>query len=241
MKTNLEIDEILIRLKEALKIGSDAELSRFLEVSKSTLSNWKKRGSIDYDLLFSKCEHLSKDWLLTGQGMQNIADVVAGNTTINEGNKRKYEFVNEDGQEYEKVKTFNVLPIPFVSVNAIAGFGNGEFSIAEQDVKDYYVIPKFKDRKIDFMIEVCGSSMYPKYNSGDVVACRIIKESNFIQWNKVHVIATAEQGILIKRLKKSEIKSCMLAVSDNKDYEPFDIPMKEITGIAIVVGVIRLE
>lgn len=234
MKTNLEIDEILIRLKEALKIGSDAELSRFLEVSKSTLSNWKKRGSIDYDLLFSKCEHLSKDWLLTGQGMQNIADVIAEKP-------HKVELAKEGKPPYNNVRKQDQTLIPFVSVNAIGGFGNSEFSIAEQDVKDFYVIPKFKDRKIDFMIEVSGSSMYPKYNSGDVVACRIINESSFIQWNKVHVIATKEQGVLIKRLKKSEAKDFLLAVSDNKDYEPFDIPMKEITGVAIVVGVIRLE
>lgn len=131
--------------------------------------------------------------------------------------------------------------IPFVSINAIAGFGNANFSIGERDVKDYYVVPKFKDRKIDFMIEVSGSSMYPKYNSGDVVACRIIRESKFIQWNKVHVIATKEQGILIKRLKKSQEPNCLLAISDNKDYEPFDIPEVEIEGIAIVVGVVRLE
>lgn len=128
-----------------------------------------------------------------------------------------------------------------VDILAIGGFGSGEFSVADQDVKDYYVIPKFKSRKIDFMIEVCGSSMYPKYNSGDVVACRIIRESNFIQWNKVHIVATIEQGVLIKRLKKSIVKGCLLVVSDNKDYEPFDIPEKEITGIAIVVGVVRLE
>lgn len=238
MKTTLEIEVIISRLKEALKISSDVELSRFLEISKSTLSNWKKRGSIDYDLLFSKCEHLSKDWLLTGQGMQNIADVIAGK--VSEGKMDACE-ANEKKPKYESIKMLDVPPIPFVSINAIGGFGNSEFSIAEQDVKDYYVIPKFKDRKIDFMIEVCGSSMYPKYNSGDVVACRTINESNFIQWNKVHIIATEEQGILIKRLKKSKSKDCLLAVSDNKDYEPFDIPLKEITGIAIVVGVIRLE
>jgi phage repressor protein C with HTH and peptisase S24 domain len=240
LKTNLEIDEILSRLKEALDISSNAELSRFLGVHKSTLSNWKARGSIDYDLVFSKCKHISRDWLLTGHGTQNMADVVAAGK-IHVGKIGTHEVANEKKPQYENTKMLNVPPIPFVSVNAIGGFGNSEFSIAEQDVKDYYVIPKFKDRKIDFMIEVCGSSMYPKYNSGDVVACRAINESSFIQWNKVHIIATEDQGILIKRLKKSKSEDCLLAVSDNKDYEPFDIPLKEITGIAIVVGVIRLE
>lgn len=131
--------------------------------------------------------------------------------------------------------------IPLVSIAAVAGFGNADFAIQERDVKEYYVIPKFNDRRIDFMIEVCGSSMYPKYNSGDVVACTIIKESKFIQWNKVHVIGTQEQGILVKRIKKGEDDKHLLLVSDNRDYDPFAIGVDEITGIALVVGVIRLE
>lgn len=170
-------------------------------------------------------QDLNAEWLIMGKG---------------EMIKTAYKSeLNEPAIAY--IDSKKDFAIPFVSINAIAGFGNANFSIGERDVKDYYVVPKFKDRKIDFMIEVSGSSMYPKYNSGDVVACRIIRESQFIQWNKVHVIATKEQGILIKRLKKSQEPNCLLAISDNKDYEPFDIPESEIEGIAIVVGVVRLE
>ena len=130
--------------------------------------------------------------------------------------------------------------IPLVNQLVAAGFGSSNFAIGKSDVKDYYVIPRFKDRKIDFMIEVSGSSMLPKYNSGDVIACTIIKESGFIQWNKVHVIATREQGLLVKRIKESGNDS-ILAISDNKEYPSFSIPKEDITGIALVVGVIRLE
>lgn len=129
--------------------------------------------------------------------------------------------------------------IPLVTPEALGGFGNMEFAIREQDIQGLYKVPDFIN--VDFMIRVKGSSMYPKYNSGDVVACRIIRESKFIQWNKVHVIATREQGILIKRIDMSEKEECLKAISDNKDYRPFDIPKNEVTGLALVVGVIRLE
>lgn len=128
---------------------------------------------------------------------------------------------------------------PLVSQDAMAGFGNAEFSIKEEDIQGKYIVPDFNG--IDFMIRVKGSSMYPKYSSGDIVACRIIQESAFIQWNKTYVIATREQGILCKRLRKSEMADHLLAVSDNKDYPPFDIPRVEITGIALIIGTIRLE
>lgn len=135
----------------------------------------------------------------------------------------------------------SVEGIPLVEVKAIGGFGNSHFAIGKQDIKAHYVIPKFEHKQVDFMIEVEGSSMYPKYSSGDVVACRIIRDRLFIQWNKTHVVATKTQGIIIKRVKEGAKKDTMQMVSDNKDYPPFDVPVKDITGIAIVVGVIRLE
>ena len=92
--------------------------------------------------------------------------------------------------------------IPLVSKFAVTEFGNSDFAIHQSDVKDYYVIPKFKGRRIDFMLEVSGSSMYPRYSSGDIVACTVLRESKFIQWNKVHLIGTREQGILVKKIKK---------------------------------------
>lgn len=134
-----------------------------------------------------------------------------------------------------------IKPIPLVTATAAAGFGNGNFSIAEKDVKEYYVIPKFRYSQVDFMIEVSGLSMYPQFNSGDVVACTILHDRKFLQWNKCHVIATREQGLLVKRLMPSTHEGYLTAVSNNKDYPPFDIPMDEITGIALVVGAVSLE
>jgi len=131
--------------------------------------------------------------------------------------------------------------IPLISIRAAAGFGTADFAITERDVKEYYVVPKFKYLHVDFMIEISGSSMYPKYNSGDIIACTIIHESRFIQWNKCHLVATREQGLLVKRIKQSENEGYLKAISDNKEYPEFDIPLDEVTGLALVVGVIRLE
>ena len=66
----MEIDkkQILNRFKQAKKITSDIELAHFLGISRGTLSNWKARNSLDFDLLFSKCERESIHWLVTGEG-----------------------------------------------------------------------------------------------------------------------------------------------------------------------------
>lgn len=172
------------------------------------------------DKILSIYPDIDANWLLTGKG-----EMLKDQTP-------KEELATKDKKQ--------PTGIPLVNTTAIGGLGNISFAIDKRDVKDYYVIPKFQHKKVDFMIEVEGSSMYPKYNSGDVVACRIINDKGFIQWNKTHVVATKDQGIIIKRIKPGDDDS-LLMVSDNKDYDPFQVPHEEIEGIALVVGVIRLE
>lgn len=72
MKTKYIIGEILERIKQANNIERDADLAAFLGVSRATISNWGARNSIDYDLVFSKCEHINLDWLITGRGTMNF-------------------------------------------------------------------------------------------------------------------------------------------------------------------------
>ena len=218
------MDTIVSRLKDYLEYKdiSVSVAEKEVGISNASLSKPFKNGTaIKTDTLekfLKKYTDINSDWLFSGvlPRIKKTTDAVANVVQLNSG-------------------------IPFVSVTAIGGFGSTNFAIQQEDIKEYYVIPKFKHKKIDFMIEVEGSSMYPKYSSGDVVACTIIKESSFIQWNKTHVVITREQGIIIKRLKKSDIEDNLIMISDNKSYEPFEVNKKDITGIALVVGVIRLE
>lgn len=185
-------------------------------------------------LNFSQNE-LSK---LIGVSLRTVQNWEAGETIP----KTKHEILRnllKSNESVEDLTDLKTKSIPLVSATAVGGLGNSIFAIGQKDVKDHYVIPKFQNKKVDFMIEVEGSSMYPKYNSGDVVACRIINDQTFIQWNKTHVISTKDQGIIIKRINPGT--DGLMMVSDNKEYPPFEVPKSEIDGIAIVVGVIRLE
>lgn len=217
---NLDKSLILSKIKSHYNFIKDADFADFLGITPQVLSNWNNRNTFDIEKVYTKCLDINPDWLLTGKG----------------------EMLRMSTKEpAQSINTSTCKRIPLIAEIALNGFKNEKFNIQEADVKEYYIIPKFKHQVIDFMIEVSGSGMYPKYNSGDVVACTMIRESKFIQWNKSHVIATKEQGVLIKRVKKSTNDNSILAVSDNESYEPFEIPKNEITGIAIVVGVIRLE
>lgn len=60
---------IIERIKEYKNISSDAELARFLGISPTRLANWRARNTIDYDLIFTKCEEVNLNWLITGSGV----------------------------------------------------------------------------------------------------------------------------------------------------------------------------
>ena len=59
---------ILDRIKEAYGLSGNSELARFLGVAPNTITNWYNRNSIDFDLVFPKCESIDFNWLITGKG-----------------------------------------------------------------------------------------------------------------------------------------------------------------------------
>jgi len=191
-------------------------------LKRGNISNMSDDSSIGSDKLskiIDRYSNINIEWLLTGSG--EMLKKISSSAVISASTKEKDpQYIN------------------LYDVSASAGIGSFDEMISKEKVIGEYVIPDF--RNIDWMIYVKGSSMYPKYSSGDIIACRVLHESRFIQWGKVYVVATREQGILVKRLEEENGKA-ILAKSDNPDYKPFWIPKDEIQGIALVVGVIRME
>jgi phage repressor protein C with HTH and peptisase S24 domain len=184
-------------------------------------------NSISVSISNDKLENISKEfpelntvWLIMGEG-----DMIK--------KKHYYDDNADDPVLSEPAEKY----IPLIPVDAMAGDAAGDHQVMEYETQKY-LIPAFSDA--DFLIQVRGNSMWPKYNSGDLVACKKIQTDSFFQWNKVYVIDT-EQGALVKRVKKSKIENHILIVSENQSYEPFDLNINKIRSLAIVIGVLRLE
>ena len=216
-----KIDKALIlsKIKSHYNFEKDADFARFLEIKPQTLSSWYSRNTFDIELLYSKCVEINPEWLLTGEG----------------------EMLKSDNNTPAVAEPQIPSGVPMLPFDAFAGIGTDVEGVNLDTIEERYVVPLFDGMKMDFMISVRGSSMYPKYNSGDVVACRMVQELLFVQWNKVYVLDTISQGVIIKRLKKSDKEGFVICKSDNEKYEPFEIPLSDIRTIALVVGVIRLE
>lgn len=59
--------------------GKTSVMASKLGVADSTISTWLKRDTYDLELLFAKCENISAEWLITGEGdmivSKSLADV----------------------------------------------------------------------------------------------------------------------------------------------------------------------
>ena len=64
-------EEVMARLKQAIKAENDAKVAEELGLSSSGFANIKKRGSLPYERMERVCDsrNVSMDWLLTGEGL----------------------------------------------------------------------------------------------------------------------------------------------------------------------------
>lgn len=196
-----------------------------------------------------KYPNLSLDWLIRSEGnmLRDNNHGIDFNTAISKNKTEKEKAVHDtntiiDAIELNpkiKVKGKEQNKIPLVPLYAMAGNFPGESEVKECDCESYSV-PGLKGA--DFMICVQGYSMYPTYNSGDIVACRRINNvyDAFFQWNRVYILDT-DQGPLMKRIKPGSDKEHITIVSDNPDFEPFELHLSQIYHIALVLGCIKLE
>ena len=200
------------KLREKLQMSQD-ELSKHLGVSPRTIQYWESGKPIPYS---------KREMLL------NLAN----------GNKssplKPMPYFGGNGE--------SAVSLPLIPLDAVAGLPGDDNDGVLFDSCERYTIPEFSAKGAQYLIRVSGTSMLPKYNNGDILACRKIDEITFFQWGKVYVMDT-RQGMLVKNvLPDKSNPDNVLCVSENKsEFPPFSLPKEEIRSLSIVVGVIGVE
>lgn len=188
-------------------------------------ANGKGIGSDKLEKILSLYPEISASWLLTGRGpmIQN---------SLNSNNFTDDSFIKSHNIEKKG--------IPLIPIEAMAGFTTIDHRGVRCNDCDYYTVPEFEKLQVEFLIRVSGDSMYPIYNSGDILGCKKIKEMNFFQWGKIYIIDSM-QGPLIKRIyENKEQKEHILCVSeDHQIYPPFTLPKDNIRSLSVALGVIK--
>lgn len=228
MKT-FSSEKIIERLKEALEINSDSALAERLKVTKGTLSNWKARNSLDFEKVFSVCDLISVDWLLTGEGEMLKPTKEIEITPIHRPRSR-------EKREDEQI-------VYLYDFAATAGL-KALFDNNKQNIIDTIKIPNLP--KCDGAIHAVGDSMYPLLKSGDIILYKEIPiDVQNLVYGEMYLLSyemAGEDYITVKYVCKSERGEPFVTLaSENPLHSPCDIDFNSISALALVKASIRIN
>ena len=241
-------ENFIERLQYYMKMKgiNDNQMTIAAGLSIGLLGKLKKNGkgmnSSNIEKILYSYPDLNATWLLTGEGemLKTKRSPIASPSSEEPVPEDKVIKNNSNRQtkSVEKLPEGSQEGIPLIPFSAMAGALVGEQTALEYEC-ERYVVPAFKGA--DFLMPVKGNSMTPTYVSGDIVACQRVPMSDlFFQWNKPYVLDTT-QGPLIKRIKPGTDAEHVRIISDNTEYDPYELPITAIHAVALVIGIIRLE
>ncbi|MDO4165464.1 MAG: S24 family peptidase [Bacteroides sp.] len=227
----LNVGDIVKRAKIELNMKKDSEFADYLGVSRSTLSNWIARNSIDFPLLLTRMNGVDFNWLLTGKGISHPVkefcdcELASGEVTMLHTPK--------------SAEPLDDRSVPLYNVPAAANLRNlmedrPQYSLGQ------IMIPNAP--RCDGAVYVSGDSMYPLLKSGDIVAFRCIDTLEAIIYGEMYLVSFTLGGddhLVVKFINVSDKPGCIKLVSYNIHHEPIDLPVKDIYSMALVKFSIR--
>ena len=140
--------------------------------------------------------------------------------------------------EGEMLKEATDVTIPshriryWVDVDATAG-GVTQFDDMMSSQYIDLAIPEFRD--CTDAVNLYGDSMLPLYKSGQIIILKEWKES-FIDYGNVYLVVTKKGNRMVKYLRKGSDADHVLCVSENKEFDSFEILMDDILRLYLVKG-----
>ena len=162
--------------------------------------------------ILEKYQDLNRVWLLTGEGEMLNTNNLPSNEEKQHGNIRYWVDVSATG-------------------------GSLDFLANPDEHKTKWInVPNFSE--CTDAVNFWGDSMSPLYHSGEVIILKEWKES-FIDYGNVYLVITRNGNRMVKYLRRSAEESKVLCVSENKEFDPFEIDKSDILKLFVVKGSIK--
>mgnify|MGYP001478214668 FL=1 len=128
--------------------------------------------------------------------------------------------------------------IELINQKASAGYLN-----SYSDFEFIQNLPKFQLPFLNFSgthraFEIKGDSMLP-LTSGSIVIGKYIEDIEFVKDGKTYILLTKEDGIVYKRVEL--LDNSIKLISDNKEYEPYQIANLDILEIWEAIAFFSLD
>ncbi len=164
-----------------------------------------------------------------------IKSTIIPNTDINFSEDKAIQVLENEGLTGRRVY---ISPEP-----ASAGYLGSYITESEGSELEWFYLPFLPAKGLYACFRVQGRSMEEYVLEGSWVVCRLLEEAWQVRSGNLHLIATKNEGVLLKRLReepKTKEKG-VICYSDNPQYLPFIVPHSEIQAIWAVEMFLQRE
>lgn len=237
--------EMLDAIKAHLGLPKNADFARFLGVSSQAVSNWYARNTFDAELLYTKCEFINADWLLSGKGEMlkasiNVftSDLIYTDPTNGINNIPPTTPLGTCEEDKEKLPLINqeCKGAPYYNVDFIGGF---DLVLNNQTQNpDYYIDFEPYNKPGVVWCNITGHSMEPELNNGDFIAMKeMTSPIEYLPLGEIYGIITDDYRT-VKRMTSSDRDGFVRLIPTNKspEFKPQDIPVHMIRKVFAVLG-----
>jgi transcriptional regulator with XRE-family HTH domain len=143
--------------------------------------------------------------------------------------------LNEDKGSYLQKRRQQKLfvasnTIPFVPIKAAAGYLAGYADPEFVDELNTFTLPMLSGGNYR-AFEILGDSMLPT-PSGSVIVGEKIETLESLKANNTYIVVSRNEGIVYKRvMKNNRVKNKLTMISDNPQYEPYNMNSDEVLEI----------
>ncbi len=112
--------------------------------------------------------------------------------------------------------------------------------LSESDIEYYIDLPMFND--CTFYRPIFGQSMSPRYNSGDIVACKRVNSKSNIIYGQSYLCFIINDGDIyetVQVLRKSDNSKEVALVPHNPSFDSKIVPLASIAELYLICG--RIE
>lgn len=145
------VSKIIDKLKEYFNVKTDTDLAKSLGMSVSTVSNWRIRDSINYEIIFQNVKNVDYNWLLFDKEYENQEEFKHEKTENIKVSEEKVEYntrASEPKKEYIKIPVYHGvgagnptehydLPKEFIRIDHIVNKNYVGVTVNTADYKDY--------------------------------------------------------------------------------------------------------
>lgn len=221
------IKERVLQYADFKGIGKE-RFAKSIGMTYGSFKGSQKKTSLNSDALdniLSNYPDINSEWLITGNG--EMVKNIKSNDVIIEPSK-SYETPKAVTVDYAGKDNIVMVPIP-----AQAGYLNGLGDPQFMENLPAYRLPGLNNGTFR-MFEVKGHSMYPTIHAGAVAVGEWCEDwKNNIKDNRIYIIVSRENGIVIKRcLNRIEKYGNLFLKSDNRaEYPSYPVNVEDILEV----------